>query len=148
MPAFGTALVGRRSAIGSSERPLYVGLGSAIVLLVALHGHDRAAARNLHLHRAAFARLGERPELLPLCLRLVEKWLAEPSQPARPYLEEWRQMLSTWPLDRTAARVLEAESGQALRQCSPLGPTLSPQERWRLLEEVNRALEAAGSGGP
>jgi hypothetical protein len=42
--------------------------------------------------------------------------------------------------------VLDAEGGQVLRQCSPLAPVLTPQERWAVLKEVNQRLEAEDRG--
>jgi hypothetical protein len=72
--------------------------------------------------------------------------MAQPEhRPASPYLEQWRDMLAHWPIDRIVAAVLDEEAGQALRQCSPLGPTLSPRERWRLLDEINRQLDSIPS---
>ena len=111
------------------------------------HGHDRADRRNLHLHRAALDNLRLRPELRAPCLRLVEAWLARPDHPALPWLRKWQQMLADWPVDRLAEAVLDAERGQTLRQCSPLGPVLTPQERWRLLAEVNRELASNEMNG-
>lgn len=107
------------------------------------HGHSRADARNLHLHRAAFAKLRDEPALLQRCRALLETWLASPGQqPSRGYLEQWREMLDSWPLEQIAATVLDEASGQALRQCSPLGPVLSPRERWELLDEINEELRS------
>jgi hypothetical protein len=104
------------------------------------HGHHRADARNLWLHRAALDKLTLEPERRTECLRLVEKWLAQPDQPARKWLEAWRCMLAEWSVERMAELVLDERNGQALRQCSPLGPLFTPRERWRLLDEANRAL--------
>ncbi len=112
------------------------------------HGHARADARNLHLHRAAIEKIARQPELRLPCLRLVEAWLAAPEQPARTWLEQWREMLTRWPVERIAAVALDERAGQALRQCSPLGPVLSPRERWTLLEEANRALAAEATRTP
>ena len=58
--------------------------------------------------------------------------------PSRPWLMQWREMLSGWTPEQIADVVLDPESGQTLRQCSPLAPVLTPQERWAALEEVER----------
>jgi hypothetical protein len=42
-------------------------------------------------------------------------------------------MLSSWEVDRIAGVVLDPDEGQTLRQCSPLGPALTPRERWAVL---------------
>jgi hypothetical protein len=77
------------------------------------------------------------------CLALLERWRADPARAASAlHLARWREMLEGWSDERIAAVVLDDEGGQALRQCSPLGPALSPRERWRILEEVNRRLDA------
>ena len=57
-------------------------------------------------------------------------------------------MLAAWPIERIAETVLEDETGQVLRQCSPLGPALTPRERWAALAEVSRAIGRAGGDGP
>ena len=102
------------------------------------HGHSGADARNLHLHRAAVEKLRRSPELVEPCLRLVNRWLSVPEQPARRWLFEWQEMLAHWSVDQLADVVLDEVRGQTLRQCSPLGPLLTPRERWRLLEEIGR----------
>jgi hypothetical protein len=107
------------------------------------HGHWRADQRNLHLHRAAIGRLAEDPALRQRCLALVLRWRAQPEHAASaPYLDAWRDMLRTWPIERIAALVLDEGAGQAMRQCSPLAPALRPRERWSLLAEINRRLDA------
>jgi hypothetical protein len=111
---------------------------------MAAHGHAAADQRNLHLHRAAFARLRTRPELRRPCLLLVERWLGDPAlQCARHWLRQWHDMLTDWPIERIEAAALAGESGQELRQCSPLGPALTPRERWAALREINRQLASA-----
>ena len=104
-------------------------------------GHARADRNNLFLHRAALEKLDALPDGRKACLKLVDSWLAAPQQPARRWLEEWRTMLADWPVERIAGVVLAEDAGQSLRQCSPLGPLLSPTERWRLLEEARRLDE-------
>lgn len=105
------------------------------------HGHAAADRRNLALHRAALAKLRSAPELRQRCLAIVERWMAQPEQAsARGSLQRWRQMLLSWSVDEIGALILDPEEGQALRQCSPLGPALTPQERWAVLREVNHQL--------
>lgn len=107
------------------------------------HGHERADRRNLQLHRAAVDNLRRTSELRTRCLVLVERWIAQPEQShALRYLTAWRDMLASWSIDDMAALVLDADRGQVLRQCSPLGPALTAQQRWRILDEVNRTLDA------
>ena len=54
-------------------------------------------------------------------------------------------MLTDWPIDRIAVLVLDPEGGQTLRRCSPLGPALTPTERWAALVEVNADIAREGS---
>lgn len=105
------------------------------------HGHARADRRNLHLHARAIENLRRRPELRARVLELLERWLAgESTASSRAWLDEWRVLLRDEDVDRLAAVVLDPERGQSLRQCSPLGPALTPGERWEALREVNEAL--------
>ena len=113
------------------------------------HGHARSDLRNLHLHRVAIENLRISPDLRRRCQDLLERWLADPAQASsRPWLQQWDEMLEAWPIERIAEAVLEIEAGQTLRQCSPLGPTLTPRERWAALAEVNREIGPAGGDGP
>lgn len=99
----------------------------------------------MHLHRIALKKLRLEPELRLRALALVERWLVTPGlEGSRPWLEEWRNMLRDWPMDRVELVVLDEEGGQVLRQCSPLAPVLSPRERWAALKEINRRLGPAG----
>jgi len=111
------------------------------------HGHRRADARSLELHRAAFEKLSRHPELRVAALGLVERWLErEEVRSSKRWLEEWRDMLSSWTLAAMVEHVLDAEGGQVLRQCSPLSPVLTPRERWAVLREVNKRLAAEERG--
>ena len=103
------------------------------------HGHMRADARHLLLHRLALEKLRQHAELRGPVLQLLDRWLADVSlRPSHPWLAEWREMLTSWPFERLAQAVLDEEGGQTLRQCSPLGPVLNPRERWAALAEYER----------
>jgi hypothetical protein len=104
---------------------------------MAAHGHSAADRRNLHLHRVALARLRARPELRAACVSLIDRWLADPDlDSAADALRRWREMLLDWPVERIEAVALSGDDGQELRQCSPLGPVLTPRERWHALAEL------------
>ena len=106
------------------------------------HGHRKADTRNFALHRAALQKLQEQPDLRRPCLELVERWLGQQEQaPSKRWLQQWRDMLTDWTDEEMAEVVLDEEAGQSLRQCSPLGPTLTPQERWRLLADIESSLK-------
>ncbi len=84
-------------------------------------------------------KLRRHPELRRSCVTLLDEWLAQREHAAsRPWLLQWREMLSSRTLQQIADVVLDPESGQTLRQCSPLAPVLTPQERWAALEEIER----------
>lgn len=103
------------------------------------HGHKRADARHLLLHRLALEKLRQHPELRAPVLELLDRWLADVSlRPSHRWLAQWREMLTSWPFDRLAEAVLDQKDGQTLRQCSPLGPVLSPRERWAALAKWER----------
>lgn len=108
---------------------------------MAVRGDRRSDSRHLHLHRVAFDKLRERPDVRRQCLELVERWLASPEQASsRPWLLQWREMLADWPIEQMASIVLDPDGGQTLRQCSPLGPALQPRERWEALAEFDRGF--------
>lgn len=51
-------------------------------------------------------------------------------------------MLGSWDVERIGRVVLDVEAGQTLRQCSPLGPALTPRERWATLAAADAELAA------
>ena len=113
------------------------------------HGHSKADLRNWHLHRVALEKLQRHPELLASVLALLENWLRDENlRHTRTWLGQWREMLTAWPFAKLRARVLDAEGGQVLRQCSPLGPVLTPQERWRALEEAGKVALPEPAAAP
>jgi hypothetical protein len=84
-------------------------------------------------------KLRRHPELSRSCVALLDEWLGRKEYAASAqWLLQWREMLSTWTLQQIADVVLDPEGGQTLRQCSPLAPVLTPQERWAALEEIER----------
>jgi hypothetical protein len=94
----------------------------------------------VRLHRLAFRKLRERPDLRSACLDLVQRWLDTPAQsPSRPWLLQWREMLTDWSIERIERTVLDPDEGQTLRQCPPLGPAVTPQERWAVLADADPA---------
>lgn len=112
-----------------------------------LHGHSRSEARSLALHRAALERLRKDPAVQAAVLRLLDRWLDEEAHlSSRPWLEEWRTMLTSWTFDDMEERILDVERGQVLRQCSPLAPALTPQERWSILRRVNETFDQRSKG--
>ncbi len=65
-------------------------------------------------------------------------------QPSRVF-EKWRDMARSWDLDELEAVIMDEHAGQTLRQSFPLGPALSPRERWAVLRQANEELGASGS---
>ncbi len=117
--------------------------------MIPTHGHFHADARNLELHRVALAKLRADPALKARVLALVERWLSSPEHEcSRQWLEKWREMLTSWDIESMEAEVLDEERGQVLRQCSPLAPALTPQERWAVLKRINRRLAAEEGATP
>jgi len=110
-----------------------------------VHGHWRTDRRNLALHEAALRKLRADPGLAEACRALLDRWLRSPELSAsRPYLARWRELLAG-SLDELSAVVPDEERGQALRQCSPLGPVFTARERWKILAGVNRELSERGT---
>lgn len=111
-----------------------------------LHGHSKADLRNWHLHRVALEKLHRHPELMSAVLSLLDGWLRdEKLRASYSYLQQWRELLTTSPFEEMRALLLDTERGQALRQCSPLGPLLTPQERWQAFQEAGEPATPAAS---
>lgn len=101
----------------------------------------------MRLHCLALEKLRLQPELKVKVLALLERWLeGDAQESSRPSLEEWRSLLQQGSLEELARVVLDEQRGQTLRQCSPLAPVLTPQERWGALKQVNAELRQAATG--
>jgi hypothetical protein len=102
------------------------------------HGHERADERNLALHRLALEKLRLEPvDGRRRARELLDRWSAMPHLSRQlPFLLEWRRLLELSP-EELESTIL-SESGQQLRQCSPLGVLISPRERFELYEKLSR----------
>ena len=100
------------------------------------HGHEKADQRNLALHRLALEKLKRDPaEAKRKILELLDRWCAMPHLKRQlPLLEAWRRILEL-PADQVETTILSDES-QQLRQCSPLGVLITPQERFAVYREL------------
>ncbi len=100
------------------------------------HGHARADERNLAVHRLALDKLKAAPEEgARKILEVLDRWLVMPHlKRQEPLLREWQNVVKM-PLPEIEARIL-SESGQQLRQCSPLGVLITSQERFAVYRKL------------
>ncbi len=107
------------------------------------HGHTGAEQRHLQLHRLAFAKLRAAPATGKAKLVIVlDRWLKDPEfKRQTPLLRQWQKALEL-PMDQLETLVM-TDQGQQLRQCSPMGVLLEPQERFSVYEPYLTALPAA-----
>jgi hypothetical protein len=84
----------------------------------------------LKLHALAFEKLKADPEGGKAKAReLLDRWLVMPHlQRQAPLLRRWREVLDL-PVDELESTIM-SEDGQQLRQCSPMGALITPQERF------------------
>lgn len=102
------------------------------------HGHAKADARDLALHRLAFEKLRADPDGgRQAALALLERWLAMPHLAAsRPLLQRWQRLLEL-PVEQVETQIM-SEQGQQLRQCSPLGVLITTAERATVYQRLTR----------
>lgn len=97
--------------------------------------HALAEARSLALHRAVWARIEARPELLDGVRARLEAWREDDSRP-QPYVEAWLRLLDG-PREALRAVLLGTdEAARAMRQATPFAGIVDPRERWRIWAEV------------
>jgi hypothetical protein len=105
-------------------------------------GHRRIDERSLVMHRAIADKLRAEPALLGIAHENLERWY-ETAGHSRPYLDEWRRIL-TLPLEEVlAALARDDERMTALRQSSPFAGVLAPDERWGIYAQFERKSEEA-----
>ncbi|HAK95060.1 MAG TPA: hypothetical protein DCM87_08685 [Planctomycetes bacterium] len=102
------------------------------------HGHEKADARNLALHRLALEKLQRDPSQVAKVFELLDRWSAMPHLKRQaPLLGAWRRLLELPPV-QWEAMILSDES-QQLRQCSPLGVLITAQERFAVYRDLMRS---------
>src|SRR6266404_5594883 len=98
--------------------------------------HDWIDARSLALGRAVAERLEANPELLEVARRNLQRWLSVAGDRPLPAHVEWLRLLQTQPLPKLLELLrADDETARRLRQSSPFAGLLSPQDRWRILED-------------
>ncbi len=84
--------------------------------------------RIIALHRAIAAKLLANPALLEQVRENVERQAPYAKRPA-PYMDAWRAILKLEAAEIARLLVEDSERMRALRQCTPFGGVLTPQER-------------------
>lgn len=98
--------------------------------------HD---ARSLALHHLVAEKMRANPKLMLEAHAVLDHWFEVGPVDARPYFEQWRQILDQG-LEHTIAVACEdSEQATALRQSSPLSVLLSNEERLAFFAEWKRA---------
>jgi len=91
--------------------------------------HQLLDRRSLELHQLIAQRLRERPERLERVRQTLARWKTIVAPNAQPYVAEWQRLVNA-DMDTLLAVVVEdSERAAALRQSTPLGVVLTPQER-------------------
>lgn len=93
----------------------------------------------LAFHEKAVARLRQDAQLLCKARDTLDRWKAQRGVTASdPYFDQWRVLLDQGP-DAVEQRVcVDTDAAATLRNVSPLGFVLSPEER-RVLHSLGRA---------
>ena len=92
----------------------------------------------LAFHRVAVQRLRERPELIDMALKTLDRWasIEEGDGHNQRYRLAWRRMLGQGAATIEAAVCTETDEAATLRSASPLGFVLTEQERTLLRASV------------
>lgn len=92
--------------------------------------HRTNDEQSLLLTQAALAALQSRPSLIDAVLRTLDHWDRVAPVDSKPLRDQWRHMLLSgqWHLALDGGSL-----GQQLRQSSPLGRALTPQQRQNII---------------
>lgn len=105
--------------------------------------HRTAELRSIALHELVAQRMGQDPTLLDAARARVDGWL-DAGGPVDPrYSARWRHLLARDPSEVVAALVADTEEMRDLRQCSPFGGMVSPDEWWRIVRRVREPTGTA-----
>lgn len=96
--------------------------------------HRTPELRSIAFHRLVAERLDD--EVIAVARARVEGWLAHGSPVPSASACRWRSLLARRPADLAAALTKDTEEMRELRQNTPFAGTLSPEERWRIVREI------------
>jgi hypothetical protein len=100
--------------------------------------HIRIEERSIALHRAVAERIRSNPGLVEKARENLQRYLEQAAQKgAVPpgSLFEWQDILKNRPLEEVLEFMIStSEKARRLRQSSPFGGILTPQERWKIYE--------------
>jgi hypothetical protein len=105
--------------------------------------HLRNDQRSLALHEEAVRVLREHPEKAAVALEVLTRWQSAGDVHTMPLWNEWRRIIegALWEI-----AVEDSDRGQQLRQASPLGFVLTPEQRNAISARFRRdgAKDAGG----
>lgn len=85
--------------------------------------------RSLALHQLIAQRLRQQPQRLERVRQTLARWKIIVAPNSQPYVAEWQRLIDAGMDAVLSAAVEDSERAAALRQCTPLGNVLTPQER-------------------
>ena len=95
----------------------------------------------LAFHKRAVARLRENGELLERARSTLDRWRVQRGPTAcDPYFDQWRALLGEGAHAIERDVCVDTDGAAMLRNMSPLGFVLSPEERMVLLRQANSQL--------
>lgn len=100
-----------------------------------MSSHERHDRRSLVLHQEAVRVLRGHPERAARALEVLTRWQAGGDVHTMPLWNEWRRIIEgqLWEL-----AIQDNDTGQQLRQASPLGFVLSDEKRAEIRERFRR----------
>jgi len=104
----------------------YNGLKVEAATMVAI---SRTEERSLAMHQVIAQRLAQDPSVLDRAKANLERW----NYKGNPALEEWHNILCSWPREKIVALLTErTENAARLRSSTPFTGVLSQPERARI----------------
>lgn len=99
--------------------------------------HTQSAERSLRIARAIAGRIRSDPSLIRRALRHTSRLLDEGQGTANSDIAEWRQLLETYSPERVRDLLVSSSSrAERLRRSSPFFAVLTPDERDRVMQEM------------
>jgi hypothetical protein len=120
---------GLQRSLATSEG-LHQAVRSHIIQTMDSAHHTRQDLMSLRLTEAAVAAIGQEPALVQRVLATLDHWDRVAPRASQGLRDSWRSIVVTgnWPL-----ALQLTGTGQALRQASPLGKALQPQQRLAII---------------
>lgn len=100
--------------------------------------HQLLDARSLAMHQLVVDKIRRHPQLISHVSENLSHWRGTVSARTMPYIDAWQALLDQGTEEVLRVAIEDSPYATAMRQSTPFAGVLTPQERWRFLEQWSK----------